>query len=384
MIIADSHSCTGCAACYNVCTRNSISMERNAEGFLYPVIDEKKCIHCNRCKSVCPINQNMMNSHPFRKALAIRSNDEEVRCKSSSGGIFALLAKNTIDNGGVVVAASLSEDCRLVNHIAVSNIGDMPKLYGAKYLQSNIGKVYVDVKEYLSAGKRVLFVGTPCQIEGILSFLGEKPVNLLLVDFICHGIPSPLVWGKYIDSLCRKKKASPIFVNFRDKSLGWKMYSLKIDFDNDSEYLATHYEDLYLRGYIYKNLFMRESCYNCMFRKENRLSDITIADCWGASKVCPELDDDKGLSMVLVHSEEGYNKIRLLLNESAYKELNYEEALAVNPSAISSPQRPRERDRFFSELKSNKDIRILLKRYCGLSLSRKIKHMIKKNSLRKK
>ena len=383
MIITKYELCTGCHACYNVCPMHCITMKENEEGFLYPQIDEGQCINCKQCQKICPINRKLENKNPQRKAYALYYLDERVRKNSSSGGTFSALAVQILENDGVVVGAAFSKDFRSLHHIEVTDCGELELLRGAKYLQSTIGDMFAKVKSYLRIGREVLFVGTPCQVEGLVAYLGGKPEKLLLVDFICHGVPSPSVWRKYIDAISQKFNCAIEDINFRNKDLGWKMYSFKAKFIDGKQYFSTHYENAFMRGFIYKNLFLRDSCYKCEFKKENHISDITIADCWGASKLCPELDDNKGLSMVLVHTEYGAKKISDILEKTQYKEIAFEDAITANSALVKCPERPQERDMFFSKAIQGDNILKLLQKHCGLSIVQRCKHTVTKIKLGK-
>ena len=318
-----------------------------------------------------------------RKAYAIRSLDENVRRDSSSGGVFSALAFQVIKSGGIVVGAAFSKDFESLYHTEVMDCDELSRLRGAKYLQSTVGDTFEKVKTYLDTGRAVMFVGTPCQAEGLVAYLGDKPETLLLVDFICHGVPSPSIWRKYINSIRQKHNSTIEDINFRNKDLGWKMYSVKARLGNGKQYFSTHYEDTYMRGFIYKNLYLRDSCYKCGFKQENHIADITIADCWGAGKLCSELDDDKGLSMVLVHTEYGMKKINDILEESRYKEISFEDAIAANPALVRCPEMPKERNAFFSEVNQGDNIQRILQKYCGLSVLQRCKHTMIKMKLRK-
>lgn len=383
MEITKSELCTGCHACFSVCPRHCITMQPNGEGFSYPIVDGSLCIECHRCQKVCPVNQSSKaENNGIHKAFAVSSKDACEKRNSSSGGIFSLLCRQVLQEGGVVVGAAFDESYRSVRHRIVSSYDEIGILRGAKYSQSDIGDCFIQIKELLRSHQKVLFVGTPCQTEGLVSFLGGKSDDLLLVDMICHGVPSPLVWRTYLNARVRQYGTEPIFVSFRDKSLGWKMYSVKMYFANGKHYQATHYEDLFMRGFIYKDLYLRESCYACSFKKENRVADLTLGDLWGAGRFCPDWDDDSGLSMILVHSDKGMTALEKVFEDADGREIDFDEAVKANPAVTASARRPSERDAFFAELEKADMIK-LLKRYCGLTFLRKVKHRIKKHKIKR-
>lgn len=345
-IIVEKKLCTGCHACFNACPKNCIKMEPDEEGFLYPDIDANKCIDCGKCKKICPI-LNDYSGNPKGEAFAYINKDEETRMNSSSGGIFTLLAEFIIDSGGIVFGAAFDTDLN-VHHISIDNKNELYKLRGSKYLQSTIGNSYKDAEKYLKLGQYVLFSGTPCQISGLKTYLGVDYPNLITQDIICHGVPSPLVWQKYLMFLKSKFKATINQKNppvFRNKSTGWKEYSVSVDFENNATYKKKSSEDLYMKAFL-KNLSLRHSCYNCNFKSLKRESDITLADFWGIDKIKPELDDNKGVSLILINTKKGKNLLNSISQKTKMQNVNIEEAIKYNTAAVSSPPIPKNRDKF--------------------------------------
>lgn len=188
-----------------------------------------------------------------------------------------------------------------VKHEIIESTGMIYKLQGSKYVQSNINDIYRRAEEYLKKGKKVLFTGTPCQIEGIKSYLRKEYKDLFTQDIICHGVPSPRVWKKYKDYRMKKDKEIPLSIQFRNKDFGWKIYNMRFKYSK-KEYKNNQLTDLYMRAFL-QNISLRDSCYNCKFKKYNRLSDITLADFWGVQNLLPEIDDDKGVSLVIINSD---------------------------------------------------------------------------------
>lgn len=345
--IQDKTNCMGCHACYNKCPVKAIEMVEDDKGFKYPNVNKEKCINCGLCEKVCPIlNKNKIENKP--KAFAVKNRNEEIREQSSSGGMFTLLAESVIKDGGVVFGAEFDESWKL-KHTCAENIEDLQKFRGSKYLQSTIGDTYKNVKELLTEGRKVLFTGTPCQIEGLKSYLEKEYENLLTQDIICHGVPSPKIHDRYIKSIMRRYKAKNIEnITHRTKVKGWKNWCVRIKLDN-KEYIKSHNEDIYMQAFL-QNITLRESCYNCQFKKKNRISDITLADFWGIEKVVPEMDDDKGTSLVIINSKKGQKIFDELKEKIIYKEVDFEKSITDNPSMTASSKENPNRTGFFDDL----------------------------------
>lgn len=302
----DKSNCCGCAACESICPVESISMVEDAEGFLYPLVDTKTCITCGLCEKVCPIIHNKKN--PQKEFVqACYSKDEKIRKNASSGGIFELLARDIIAEGGVVFGAAFDENLTL-KHMQADNIKDLRKLTKSKYIQSDINGSFLKVKEILLSNKKVLFVGAPCQVSALITFLGKPYVNLLTVDFICHGVPSNKMFKSYKESVEKKTDGKMIEFNFRVKNDSIKHihgYSYIIKKDDEIKLKrGMFFDNPFYLGFK-KYLFLRPSCYSCKYATPDRVSDITLADFWGIEEYLPELDFSKGVSMVLVNSEKG-------------------------------------------------------------------------------
>lgn len=358
MTLAERRFCCGCAACHAVCARNAIQMEVDKEGFLYPRIDEAKCVDCGKCAAVCPVLNKAIKRTPL-SAYAVNAKDDKVREESSSGGVFTLLATNVLKDGGVVFGAAFDSSNWQVRHIMVDNIHGLSELQGSKYVQSDVSKSYVAVAEALKAGRRVLFTGTPCQIAAIRMYLGIARIGmsgLLLVDVACHAVPSPLAWRKYLE-----KRVSEAYVGeisevtlirrifSRRKNCGWKKFAASVSFDNDAAYLRTFGEDSFMRAFL-AELCNRSSCHNCSFRESRSGSDITIADYWGVATKFPEMDDDKGTSLVLLNTSKGLSAWESVAGETIHRQTDYAHACKYNSALFRSKAPHSKRYRFFRNL----------------------------------
>lgn len=345
--ICKREKCCGCHACFNICPTNAIDMNYDECGFLYPTVNTKICVGCNLCKNVCPILDNHPNNSLY-KIYASYNLDEEVRKSSSSGGIFTLLAQNAIEKKGVVFGARFGKNLNVI-HDEISNKSEINIFRGSKYVQSEIGNTYFRVKSYLESGILVLFSGTPCQIHGLKSYLGKEYKNLICVDLICHGVPSPKVWTSYKEEVSKGKKC--IDMRFRDKTLGLKNTKLKFYFDDGSIYEEKYNDSKYIKGFI-QNCFLRLSCYKCKFKGKNRASDITLGDFWGIENILPNLDNDKGISLVISHTDKS-EKILSEIKDNIYlEEIKSENTFKENPCALDSVILDNKRSKFYELYKT--------------------------------
>ena len=286
------------------------------------------------------------------QSYACLNKNEKIRRKSSSGGLFTLLAEKIIDEGGIVFGASFTDDFELV-HSFVENKEELAKFRGSKYLQSKIGDSFKQVKEFLKEGRNVLFSGTPCQIAGLLAYLDKDYENLICVDLICYGVPSFKVFKLYKEEMEKEYNSKVNKIAFRHKKYGWELFSLYLSFENGKEYIKDVTKDPYLKGFV-ENLYLRPSCYDCKFRTLNRLRDITIADCWGIENIDPQLNDDKGLSLALTNSNKGKKLFSLLKDKMVVKEIDLQKAIEYNSAATEPVPKNPKRDEFFSHINSSK------------------------------
>lgn len=327
-------------------------MRPDSEGFLYPEVDMDSCIDCGLCEKVCN------ELHPFEKqeplkVLAAINKDETVRLKSSSGGIFHILASRIIAEGGVVFGARFDEDWQVVIDYAEDMKG-VEAFMGSKYVQARIENAYKDAKRFLAEGRKVLFSGTPCQVAGLHQFLLKPYDNLLTVDFVCHGTPSPKVWGMYLEEVAGAQK-NVRRIEFRNKKNGWKNYSFHLEYDK-GELLSSYKQNPYMTAFL-EDLILRPSCYGCKARGGGSRSDITIADFWGIDSVFPDMNDDKGTGLVFINTPKGRDSIDLTKISCA--ETSYDTVKPLNPSCYRSPEVHPKRELFFSRLGNEDLIRLI-------------------------
>ncbi len=372
----DFIKCSGCGACAQICPKSAISMATNNEGFLYPKVDSNLCVECKLCEKTCPV-LNVKSSTDFieRKSYAAICNDENLRMESSSGGIFTLLAEKVINDGGVVFGAEFDSDFS-VKHGWTDSVEGLKRFRGSKYLQSRTENTFFECKKFLESGRKVLYTGTPCQIAGLKSFLRKKYENLFTVELICHGVPSPALWQKYIKFREKKSASRIVKTAFRRKNAGWKLFSLSFTFANDSEFSLPMSKDKYLCLFLKDNA-LRESCYHCQFRKDNHKADITIADFWGIENVLPEFFDDKGTSLVITQNKKGNELFDSVKDLCRYKEVDFNEAIKSNPPYLKSSVRSKKRDRFYKNFEKT-SIDTLYKKYGRDSFCRRAKNFIKR------
>jgi len=362
----NNSNCTGCCACFSVCPKSAILMTENSEGFLFPKINIKTCIGCELCVKVCPAIKPLTKNNSEIKAFTVINNDEKIRRESSSGGVFSAIAEKIIQKEGIVFGAKFCEDFS-VRHSWADNLEGLKAFRGSKYVQSNINNSFKECKQFLDIGKEVLFSGTPCQIQGLKKYLRKEYTNLLTIDFICHGVPSPLLWRKYKEYHENKLMSKISNVTFRNKITGWEHYSVTLTFENKKQYSIINNKDCYMQLFL-KDLALRESCYNCPAKGTERISEITLADFWGVQSEYPEFYDDKGTSLVFVHNQ---NLISLFSDCCKIKEIDINKGIKHNPSIINSCIKPKKRDSFFEDLKK-KDFGQIIKKYTEIPLYKKL------------
>lgn len=373
--IDDKSKCCGCSACYQICPSKCIAMEQDKEGFLYPVVNEVQCKQCGLCEKICPVQNVKEVKCDTLKSYVAYIKDETVRLKSSSGGMFTLFAEEILNRQGVVFGAAF-DDAFLVQHIAIQTKADLAWLQGSKYLQSRIEETYKEAKKFLEAGRFVLYTGTACQIAGLKAYLHKDYEKLYTIDVLCHGVPTPKLWQHYIKCQEKQYKASVSSVFFRNKSSGWKNYSVQLVFKNAMAHMNKFANDEYMRLFL-SDICLRPSCHDCKFKALNRSSDLTLGDCWGIENYMPHMDDDKGTSVVLVHSTKGQKMFEDLKEQMRYCEAEVDKALPPTADSRKSVNMHPKRDKLFAQLEKGKDVSDLVK-LVEPSLFSKVKRRIKK------
>ena len=345
--IKNKQDCCGCSACVQRCPKQCIMMAEDNEGFLYPQVDTSKCVDCHLCEKVCPvINQDEART-PL-KVYAAKNSDDDIRLKSSSGGIFTLLAEQTIKGGGVVFGACWDKDWN-VKHDYIDNISDLQRFRSSKYLQSVIGDNYLKAEQFLKTGRKVMFTGTPCQIAGLKHFLRKEYDNLLAVEIICHSVPSPGVWQQYLTTrlhTLKWNKSDIRNISFRDKKTGWKTYSFVIENNDGNSFSELSNKNAFMRGFL-ADLYTRPSCHACPAKQLRSGSDLTLGDFWGIESLMREIDDDKGVSAIIVNSDKG-KQVLHNINVELY-EVQYDELTTRNPALVKSFPITPKRIEFFKE-----------------------------------
>ena len=312
--------CTGCSACAEKCIYGAITMKYDCEGFLYPEIDANKCIKCGICDVTCAKYDNILKINPI-ESFSVYAKSSIKRENGSSGGVFGVIANKILSEGGVVFGAIFSSEEKKVFHVSTDG-ASLAKLMRSKYVQSDTCHTFSEVKKLLKQGKKVFYVGTPCEIIGLKSFLGKESENLLTMDFMCHGVPSPMLFKDTL-SYYEKKIGSKITdFTFREKKLGWRKQSVNIYFEN-GKILTKKSTNFYYYYYFLQNYTLRKSCFECELYKKH-LSDLTVADYWTVPR---NKDDDKGISLVFINSEKGkliFNDLQKCFVTEPYIENNLE------------------------------------------------------------
>ena len=318
--------CTGCGACVSSCPKKALSLEYNAEGFYYPKVNKALCVDCNLCEKVC----HALNAEKKEDIISrdytpymLKAKSKDLVYKSSSGGIFSLLSDDVLSNGGVVYGARYNYNAECLEHCSTDHC-DISELRKSKYIESYTGDIFKDVREQLLKSRKVLFCGTPCQIEGLNTFLKKRKVptdNLLLVRFICHGVPSNKFFTEYKHWIEKKVKSKIVRLDFRPKTEGWRKSNLLLEFSNGKIIDEPHtYNYYYYYYYFQKNYLLRKSCYKCK-RINYEVGDITIGDFWGIYKYAPQNNDQDGISLALFHTQKGLDVLNKISSNCEFEEL---------------------------------------------------------------
>lgn len=373
--ILDKKECTGCQACKERCPKHCVTMQSDSEGFLYPVVDIAVCVNCGLCRKVCH------ELHPFAvvkpmDCLAVKVHNENIRVKSSSGGMFTLLATYVLNKGGVVFGARFDNNWQVIMDYTESLDGLGP-FRGSKYIQASNEGAFTLVEKFLKEGRVVLYTGTHCQIAALRRFLGKEYEHLLAVDFLCHGVPSPLLWHKYIKEITSDNISIIKAVSFRKKSVGWKKFQLSIQMKDDTNIEEIFSDNLYMKAFL-SDMSLRPSCYHCKSRNGCSGSDITIGDHWAIQSICQNFDDDKGTSMVLVNTEKGICVWNILNEQTDYIRTDFEDSKNWNGAFYLTLEEHLHRKEFFAQLTKRDDVSELIIEELKITIWDHVKKHLKK------
>lgn len=340
--ISNKQNCAGCTACMAACPKKAISMVIDEQGFQYPFVDLKKCVNCGLCDKVCPFDKISKGTQE-RCAYAVKHKDPMILKESTSGGFFTAVSDYVLEQGGVVYGVALDEHI-VVRHIRAITAEERNRMRGSKYVQSDLGDIFSQVKNDLDNNKLVLFTGTPCQIAGLRSYLGNRCDGLICLDLICHGVPSPMIYNEHICFLSKKLKTKIIDYKFRPKNWGWHMHK-ELVCGKKRIYHSTPYIDLW-RNLYYSRIIVRPSCNNCPYSNLNRVGDITMGDCRGIDNIIPDFGSYEGVTLAIINTEQGKEIFEKISNTIIYESLNVEDVM--QPPLQKSSQSNKATDHFFS------------------------------------
>lgn len=377
-VLENEKLCVGCGLCARVCDKNAITMSASEGGFLYPQIDAEKCVSCSKCKSFCPVGKERREVTPL-ECYALADNRSEQRCKSASGGAATLFFEEMLGSGGTVCGCRLDESLKAV-HDTADSVESIDLFRDSKYVQSDMSAAWDKMSDCLSSGKKLLVSGTPCQIAAVNSRFGKND-NLTTVDFVCSGVPDPQIFEIYKSDI---EKASGKKIKefcFRDKTNGWKKSNIRVVFTDGTQQIITR-KDSYYFGLFGANMYFRECCYSCRFKKFNTYADITVGDYWGIEKLYPELDDDGGCSLVIVNTDKGKALADRVKDRCTVAPTPLEFAVETHPKLEKSINRAKYRDLFFCVYKGDeKSLKKAIRLCTGSSKLRKIRRVLYKKAL---
>lgn len=376
-LFSDSPECCGCMTCMNLCPKSAIIMEPDEKGFPYPKIDLERCVKCGLCEKCCPMKRKLsfQNTTPLPVFYAVKHRSDKVRMQSSSGGMFTAVSDYVLRQGGTVYGAAFNNDFS-VSHRRAENTRERNLLRGSKYVQSDLGHTFLQVKTDLASGIPVLFSGTPCQVAGLRLFLLQKKIctdRLYLCDLVCHGVPSSKIFQDYLSALQAKFHSEIRSIAFRYKPAGWRAQAVKINFYNGATYQSAAFNDPYYRLFL-SNVILRNSCYCCPFANLRRTSDLTIGDFWGIEKTMPEFEDKKGVSLVLVNTEKGRQLFQAVKPMLEIRFLRSKQGMQpnLNKPSIPSPKT----DAFWLDYQTH-GFKFVARKYAGAGLKGSMKRSAK-------
>lgn len=376
IVIHSKDKCSGCTACASICPTEAITMHKDEEGFEYPVANMAKCLDCHLCEQTCPImNKSELQANTV--VYAVQNRNMRVRLGSSAGGFFATVAEHVLANDGIVFGAGYDQNLTVIHQSVESKEQlDKSRLCGSKYVQSELGETFKKVREHLDAGKVVCFSGVPCQVAGLKSYLGNEHENLILIDLVCYGVPSPKLFKKYVDYCSIRYGVKVVAVNFRDKSYGYSSPNMRLFFANGKYKDQTSDIKSFLRAF-FCGISSRPSCYSCNFKTVYRISDFTLGDCKSIGCYYKSMDDDRGTTAVYVHTEKGLDILNKLNEDIVYAKLDLESVLCTCGKKMTSNDKLNpKRQEFFSDM-DKLSYKRLINRYAPEKFVSKVANLIK-------
>lgn len=363
--------CSGCTACQQICPENSIAMVEDNEGFLYPHVDSKTCIECGLCEKVCPVFKEKPQEEMPKEGWILQNKDEKVLEKSTSGGALTLVAQEILKDKGFVYGCAFDEKFDAV-HVRITDSSDLWKLRGSKYVQSFLDDSFGKIKADLKADRKVLFIGTPCQVEGLISFLRKPYENLFTVDFVCRGVPSPMIWRKHREYLSDKYKSKINYASFREKTYGYNSGSIVVGFENGKKSIENTLTD-YMEKSFFDGLISRPICYECPFKTLKRKSDLTVFDGWHYGELTGKADDNKGHTIALVQSDRGKEMIEKISPYTELINIDTEKALKLDGRIMTqcAPAHPK-RQEYFEKINQGQPINKVVADINPVKTSRRI------------
>lgn len=374
--IINKENCSGCSACAMVCPKKCIKMEKDNEGFFYPIINKNLCINCNRCSNICPILNKTQAKDYHLEGIVCCSKNEDIRKNSTSGGFFAELARMVLKENGIVYGV-LYDEKFLPKHECIKTLKELKKICRSKYIQSNINESYKEVKKYLETDKLVLFSGTPCQIMGLKNYLSRDYDNLITCDVVCRGVISPLLWIKHLNEIKYKYNSEIEYIGFREKFSSFHKTRLIIRLKNGKFY-APSTDIEWISRFFSLGICLRPSCYKCAFKGLYRVSDFTMFDCWDLSRLVEsEKDDDKGYTNVLLHTKKAKKYLDKIKSELIYWQIDVNKAKKYDGVMIDNcVNLPINRKKFFDDIPKY-DVKKLGEIYAPIPLKVWVKEKIK-------
>ena len=346
--ITNKKECCGCSACYNICPKDAIIMKPDSEGFLYPKVSEELCINCGLCEKTCPVVHKLEPQEKgLEKAYLLQHKNETVLMESTSGGAFSVIAEYVLRKQGIVYGAAFNKDFKVV-HEGLEKREDIYRFRNSKYVQSDINTTFREVKSNLNQGRIVCYSGTPCQINALKKYLGKEYENLITVDVVCRAVPSPGIWKSYVEWLSNKGHISSI--RFRDKELGYQYSTMKVSYQSGKTIRKGSESDCWLRMFL-SGMIIRPSCTDCKFKSPNRVSDFTIWDCFNVYKLDKSINENKGVTRILVHSKKGEEILKIISESIIIKAIPYSSCISGVKQLKESAEMNRDRKAFFEDYK---------------------------------